>query len=457
MLKNDVFEIEKHISNINQYVQFAEKFFLNQSFQDADFFNRKAILEMNLLLDANLYPDRDQHKRMTDLGKRIKELKDKLSEVDVSKVIKIRTALPPINHTPTQPNKVKNDTNYDTQLDEMIKPIDHTGVSFEDVVGCDEIKDFINQEWILRFNPDYQKVFIDNQPYTLFEPHTLERGILFYGMPGTGKTFVAKAIATKVNAKFFSISASDILSKYKGDTVAKIKAVFERAAKENRAIIFIDEIDSILMKQSESSDQHNLQDLNEFLSEMDGINFNYQNLLYIGTTNNPNFIAPAALRNGRFGKLIRIDIPDLNTRLILIQKLLDKNKFSKSIVEKAISPNEVAIRTPGFSQADIQALINRIISTLNSKVLNNMTKKIENNDKNPNYFKGNEFFITYQEILSLIKTANKSDSKLVLDNLAKFEEERNLRPRAGGVKEHHQSVMEEAIKAAKELKLDLSA
>ena len=128
-----------------------------------------------------------------------------------------------------------------------------------------------------------------------------------------------------------------------------------------------------------------------------------------------------------------------------------KNQFTKKLVLDVITSHEIAIRTAGFTQSDIQAVISRIINSINSKVLTSITKRIAKKEPNANVFQSQEFSIRKDDIILIIKTANKSDSKEVLQNLAEFEEERSLRPLAGGVKEHHATILEEARLAAEKL------
>ena len=455
MMNNQYFEIEKLLNRINVFIQNAKDYFKNGNYPEAHKFCVKALDQTSEINNTFVIQDSKQNTALSTFIQDIKQLSHQLSEIDSRFIHKNATqTYSSITQSLSSKNISIDKDNKITKNNDDIKPVPHTGVTFDDVVGCEEIKDFIIQQWELRFNKDYQNFSVDNQSYPLFDPSTLERGILFYGMPGTGKTFVAKAIATKVNATFFAISASDLLSKYKGDTVQKMRQVFEQAAKEPRAIIFIDEIDSILMKQSERSDQHNVQDLNEWLTLMNGISVNgeaFDKLLFIATTNNPNMIAPAALRPGRFGKHVRIDIPDLKTREMLINKLINKNQFTKKLVLDVITSHEIAIRTAGFTQSDIQAVISRIINSINSKVLTSITKRIAKKEPNANVFQSQEFSIRKDDIILIIKTANKSDSKEVLQNLAEFEEERSLRPLAGGVKEHHATILEEARLAAEKV------
>jgi SpoVK/Ycf46/Vps4 family AAA+-type ATPase len=322
--------------------------------------------------------------------------------------------------------------------------IEDTGVTFDDVIGCEEIKTFINQDWIFRYNPEFQNVNIDNKPYQLFDPKSMDRGLLFYGLPGTGKTMIAKAIANRVKATFFSIDASQLLDKYKGGTVQRMKQLFEEASRYERAIIFIDEIDSILMKQTDSTEQHAKQDLNQWLALMNGINANkkYDRLMFIGTTNDPNSIAPAALRPGRFGKHYRLDIPDLKTRELLFTKGIDKDPLFKDMMG-FINIQQAAKMTAGYTQADITALISRLLNLLKADIITKLADRIEKKLANPTHFSKSDFPMSQKQIDDFIGFSHKTSTDSIVKQLEHFEEEFQIKPLAGGIREHYAKIMKE--------------
>jgi len=147
---------------------------------------------------------------------------------------------------------------------------------------------------------------------------------LLYGPPGTGKTFIAKACATEMSeSTFFSISSSDIMSKYVGESEKIVKTLFGMARGEHSSIIFIDEVDSMTGNRSEGENESSKRVKTEFLVQMDGVGNDSKNkLLVLGATNLPWELDPAIRR--RFERRIYIPLPELETRYLLFKKLCSK-------------------------------------------------------------------------------------------------------------------------------------
>jgi transitional endoplasmic reticulum ATPase len=227
--------------------------------------------------------------------------------------------------------------------------IENTNVTFNDIIGNDEIKDFVKDNWIDRYDPKYEAIYKDK-----YAPR-LERGLLLYGLPGTGKTMLAQAIASAVEAVFFNIDASQIVDKYVGETEKLIKRLFDEASKTNRAIIFVDEIDSILALPNENTLSHQKSSLNQWLQMMDGFQKEkVSNLIIIGATNFPNAIAPSALRFGRIGKQFRVDLPTYALRKKMIVKQLPEDCFAE------YSFDQLAKKTAGYTLNDLSCVCSRI-------------------------------------------------------------------------------------------------
>ena len=144
------------------------------------------------------------------------------------------------------------------------------------------------------------------------------KGILLHGPPGTGKTLLAKAVASETNAHFISISGPEIMSKFYGESEARIREIFKESREKAPSIIFIDEIDSIAPKREEVTGEVERRVVSQLLSLMDGLESRGK-VIVIAATNRPNAIDPALRRPGRFDREIEIKVPDKRGRLEILQ------------------------------------------------------------------------------------------------------------------------------------------
>src|SRR5437879_271061 len=144
------------------------------------------------------------------------------------------------------------------------------------------------------------------------------KGVLLYGVPGTGKTLLAKAVANESNAHFISISGPEIMSKFYGESEARLREIFKEAKEKSPSIIFIDEIDSIAPKREEVTGEVERRVVSQLLSLMDGLEARGK-VIVIAATNRPNAIDPALRRPGRFDREIEIKVPDKKGRLEILQ------------------------------------------------------------------------------------------------------------------------------------------
>ncbi|CCV64974.1 ATP-dependent zinc metalloprotease FtsH [Alteracholeplasma palmae J233] len=217
-------------------------------------------------------------------------------------------------------------------------------VTFKDVAGADEEK----QEMAELVD------FLKNPRKYVEIGARIPKGVLLSGSPGTGKTLLAKAVAGEASVPFFTISGSDFVELYVGVGASRVRDLF-RVAKENApCIIFIDEIDAVGRQRGAGlggGNDEREQTLNQLLVEMDGFTTN-QGIIIIAATNRPDVLDPAILRPGRFDRQITINLPDAKARAQILEVHARNKKLNN------VNFKEVASRTPGFSGADLENLLN---------------------------------------------------------------------------------------------------
>jgi cell division protease FtsH len=183
----------------------------------------------------------------------------------------------------------------------------------------------------------------------------MPKGLLFYGPPGTGKTLMAKAIAGEANVPFYAMSGSDFVQMYVGVGASRIRSLFQKAKKNERAVIFIDEIDAIGKKRARNSSASNDerdQTLNALLTEMSGFHEN-SGIVVIGATNRLDTLDEALLRPGRFDRQIEIGLPDVNSRKKILSLHAKKKPLSDDVNLEALAKSTVY-----FSGAMLENLLN---------------------------------------------------------------------------------------------------
>jgi cell division protease FtsH len=225
------------------------------------------------------------------------------------------------------------------------KPDDQNKKTFKDVAGAKEAKEELSE--IVDFLRDPKK-FADVGA-------KIPKGVLLMGSPGTGKTLLAKAVAGEANVPFFHMSGSEFVEMFVGVGASRVRDLFKKAKEHAPAIIFIDEIDAVGRKRGAGlggSHDEREQTLNQILVEMDGFEPNL-GVIIVAATNRPDVLDPALLRPGRFDRRVVIDMPDINDR----EEILRVHAVGKPLTED-VSLRVVAERTPGFSGADLDNLLN---------------------------------------------------------------------------------------------------
>ncbi|MEG0260696.1 MAG: ATP-dependent zinc metalloprotease FtsH, partial [Lysinibacillus sp.] len=243
-------------------------------------------------------------------------------------------------------------------------------VRFTDVAGADEEKAELVE--VVDFLKDHRK-------FTEIGAR-IPKGILLVGPPGTGKTLLARAVAGEAGVPFFSISGSDFVEMFVGVGASRVRDLFENAKKNAPCIIFIDEIDAVGRQRGAGlggGHDEREQTLNQLLVEMDGFGAN-EGIIIIAATNRPDILDKALLRPGRFDRQITVGHPDVKGREAIL-KVHARNKP----LSEGVDLGAVAQRTPGFSGADLENLLNEaaLVAARHSKKTINMTDIDEASDR----------------------------------------------------------------------------
>jgi cell division protease FtsH len=222
---------------------------------------------------------------------------------------------------------------------------DHPTVSFDDVAGCDEAKEELQE--IVEFLKEPEK-------FVNFGAR-IPKGVLLVGSPGTGKTLMAKAVSGEAGVPFFSIAGSEFVEMFVGVGASRVRDLFEQAKRHSPCIIFIDEIDAVGRQRGAGlggSHDEREQTLNQILVEMDGFGTD-THIIILAATNRPDILDPALMRPGRFDRRVVIDRPDVRGREAIFRVHMRGKPLSSEVKVTILAKS-----TPGFVGADIENTVN---------------------------------------------------------------------------------------------------
>ncbi len=232
--------------------------------------------------------------------------------------------------------------------------IENPDVKWEEVGGLEDVKRELQEavEWPMKYPGLYDKL-----------GHKMPRGILLHGPSGTGKTLLAKAVATQSEANFVSVRGPELLSKWVGESERGIREIFRRARQASPCVVFFDEIDSIAPIRGAGGETAVTERVvSQLLTELDGME-NMHGVVVLAATNRPDMIDPALLRPGRFDKIIQIPLPDKESRKMILKINAEKIPINDNPNDpQRVDIDKIAEMTDGLSGADTAAIANTAVS-----------------------------------------------------------------------------------------------
>ncbi|MBF0431482.1 MAG: AAA family ATPase [Fibrobacteria bacterium] len=263
---------------------------------------------------------------------------------------------------PEDPRRQLTEEPEDSQLLSFERP----SITFKDVGGMDDVKKQLQMKIVHPLNNA-----------ELFKAYgkTIGGGILLYGPPGCGKTFLARATAGEVNANFFSIGLHEILDMWIGKSEQNLHEVFEQARVYSPSILFFDEVDALGAKRSDMRQSGGRHTINQFLSEMDGMTSSNEGVLILAATNAPWHLDSAFRRPGRFDNIMFVPPPDCNARAAIIESMLKQKPIDN------IDFNAVAKKIKGFTGADIKGIVDKALENkLEEAMVDGQIKPLKTKD-----------------------------------------------------------------------------
>ncbi|XWS28722.1 hypothetical protein CRYUN_Cryun25bG0095600 [Craigia yunnanensis] len=262
----------------------------------------------------------------------------------------------PVSFSQHTAGQIRNRKSGGSKVSEPVETI-----TFADVAGVDEAKEELEEIVEFLRNPD-RYIRLGARP---------PRGVLLVGLPGTGKTLLAKAVAGEAEVPFISCSASEFVELYVGMGASRVRDLFARAKKEAPSIIFIDEIDAVAKSRDGKfrivSNDEREQTLNQLLTEMDGFDSNSA-VIVLGATNRSDVLDPALRRPGRFDRVVMVETPDRIGREAILKVHASKKELP---LGEDVDLGDIASMTTGFTGADLANLVNEaaLLAGRNNKVV----------------------------------------------------------------------------------------
>ncbi|MEO6358795.1 MAG: AAA family ATPase, partial [Ferruginibacter sp.] len=240
---------------------------------------------------------------------------------------------------PSASNSIGDDLDF---LDDEEYLMEKPSLRFSDVGGMEKVKEEISIKIIQPLkNPELYKAFGKKSG----------GGILLYGPPGCGKTFIAKATAGEIDAKFISIGLHDILDMWIGNSEKNLHEIFELARRNKPCVLFFDEVDAMGASRSDLKQSAMRHVINQFLAELDGVSSDNEGVLVLAATNAPWSVDAAFRRPGRFDRIIFVAPPDEAARINMLQTMLQSKPVGEVDIKK------IAAATTDYSGADLNAVI----------------------------------------------------------------------------------------------------
>jgi SpoVK/Ycf46/Vps4 family AAA+-type ATPase len=220
--------------------------------------------------------------------------------------------------------------------------VERVGIRLDDVGGLKEVKARLNASFLAPLNnPELRKLY----------GKSLRGGLLLYGPPGCGKTFLAKAVAGELQAAFLHVSVADVFDMYIGNTERNLHELFETARASAPCVLFLDELDALGIRRSLTRNSGTRSSVNQLLTELDGVSTDNEGVYVLAATNHPWDIDPALRRPGRLDRMLLVLPPDQEAREAILKTHLRDRPIA------GIDPKRLAKRTGGFSGADLAHLV----------------------------------------------------------------------------------------------------